>query len=136
MLGSRDDDTRRFGPGHLDNIAAATFLRNSSNTSMVPAVRHSLLDCGIDHDLDHLAGSIGDKESSKRLLASVPRLPADQGSSLCPETLGTSQQPDLRWRKSRARRFRIYVRDIPLLAWPGTLQDSSSFYLENILPCH
>jgi len=81
---------------------------------MIPTMRHPLLDCGIDHDLDHLAWSIDDKESSKGLLASVPRLPADQGSSLCSETLGTSQQPDLPWRKSRAQRFRIYVRDIPL----------------------
>jgi hypothetical protein len=46
------------------------------------------------------------------LLASVSRLPADQGSALCPETLGTSQQAILRWRKLRAQRFRIYVRDI------------------------
>ena len=87
MLRPRDNDTRRLRPGHLDNIAAASLLRNSSNTAVIPAMWHPFLDCGIDHDFDHLAWSIGDKESSKRLLASVPRFSADQGSGLCPETL-------------------------------------------------
>ena len=96
MLRPRDNDTRRFRPGHLDNIAAATFLRNSSNTAMIPTVGHSFLDCWVDHDFDHLAWSVGDEKSSEGLLASVPRLPADQGSSFCSEALGTSQQPVLR----------------------------------------
>jgi len=87
VLRPRDNDTRRLRPGYLDNIAAAPLLRNSSNTAMIPAMWHPLLDRGIDHDFDHLAWSIGDKESSKRLLASVPRFSADQGSGLCPETL-------------------------------------------------
>ena len=96
MFRPRDDNARGFRPGHFDNIASATFLRNSSNTAMVPAVWHPLLNRGIDHDFDHLAWSICDKESAKRLLSSVPGLSADQGSSLCPEALGASQQPVLR----------------------------------------
>ncbi len=96
MLRPCDDDPGRLGPSHLNNVTAATFLRNQSNPAVVPAVRHPLLNCWVDHDSDGLARSIGDKQSSKGLFASVPGFPADQGSSLCPETLGTSQQPILR----------------------------------------
>src|SRR5205807_6896271 len=99
VLRPGNDYPRRFRPGHFDNIAAATFLSNCSDTVMVSAIWHSLLNSGIDHDSDHLARSVADKQSPKGLLASVPRLPANQGSTLCSETLGTSQQPVLRWRK-------------------------------------
>ena len=112
MLRPSDNDPGCFRPSHLNNVATATFLRNQSNPAMIPTVWHPLLNSRIDHDSDRLTQSIGDKQSPKRLLASVPGLPANQGPSLCPETLGTSQQPILRWRKLRARRFRIYVRDI------------------------
>ena len=96
MLWPRNDNTSGLRPGHFDNIAAATLLRNSPNTAMVPTVWHPLLNRRIDHDLDHLTWSIRDKESAKRLLPSIPGLPADQGPSLGPEALGTSQQPVLR----------------------------------------
>ena len=93
MLRPSDDDPWRLGSSHLNNIAAPTFLRNHPNAPVIPAVWHPLLNGWIDHDSDGLTGSIGNKQSPKGLLASVPWLPADQGPSLCPEALGTSQQP-------------------------------------------
>ena len=111
MLRPSNDDPRSFRPGNLNNVTATALLRNQSDTAMVPAVWHPFLNSRVDHDSNGLTRSIGNKQSPKRLFASVAGLSADKGPSLCPETLGTSQQPILRWRKLRARRFRIYVRD-------------------------
>src|SRR4029077_1381179 len=114
MLRPGYDDPGGFRSSHLNNVTTTTFLRNQSNSAMISAVRHPLLNRGIDHDSDGLTRRIRDEQSTKRLFASVTWLSADQGPSLCSETLGSSQRPILRWRKLRARRFRIYVRDIPL----------------------
>jgi hypothetical protein len=92
MLRPRNDNPRRLRSSYLDNIAASTFLGDRAYAAMISAMRHPFLNRGINHDSYRLPWSIGNKQSSKGLLASVSRLPADQSPGLCSESLGTSQQ--------------------------------------------
>jgi len=93
------DYTWSSSTSDLDNVCSATFLGNLSDSAMISAVRHSFLNCGIDHDPNHLTGRISDKKPPKRLFTSISGLSAEQCPILCSVALGTSHRTSLRSEK-------------------------------------
>lgn len=79
MFWASDNLFHQFSYLDIHDVRFTAFLVNDANPTVVPSVRHSLMDGGLDQDSDLLPGFIDSQDSAQTYLASLTRPLAKKG---------------------------------------------------------
>jgi hypothetical protein len=84
---SGDDLFRLAAHFDMNDIGLAAFLMNHSNPSMVPPMRHTLVNRRLDYDRNFLSGAVGSEDSAQTDFSPLTRSLPEEAPRPCTVTL-------------------------------------------------